>query len=145
MPDGVLPDEGIGLQLECILSRSVAGISPWQLLFWVNDLVPDADTVYADLIEATWGGYSRVTLTRSSWQTPTVGGGCAHSQYGTEALVWYVTGGPTETNYGYAMIDPTTNKIQFIQRFDDADISPVSIGARVVLLPEYTLTSAACE
>jgi len=144
MPDGLLPNEGIGDQLEYVLKRSVAGVLPWQLIFFTNDIVPDADTVLADLVEATWSGYSRLTLDRSEWTTPEVNDGCAHSTWGTDPQVWYVTGDSDETNYGYAFIDYTSGVIRFIQRFDDDDIQPVTPGGKVTLLPTYTMTSAAC-
>lgn len=144
MPSGILPDEGIALQLECILKRTVAGISPWSLILWTNDITPTFATVLADLTEATFLGYTRVTLDRSTWTTPTVHDGCAHSTWGTDAIVWNVTGGPVETLYGYAMIDPTMNVIRFVQRFDAEDIAPIILGGKVLLLPEYTLTSAEC-
>lgn len=144
MAEGFLPDEGIADQLEYILKRSIAGVLPWQLIYWTNDIVPTAATVLADLTEATFSGYTRLTLDRSMWTTPTVHDGCAHSTWGTEAQVWYVTGGPTETLYGYAYIDFTAGKIRFVQRFDEVDIQPIKIGGKVTILPTYTLTSAAC-
>jgi hypothetical protein len=144
VPDGLLPDEGIGAQCEYILKRSIAGVLPWQLIYFVNDIVPTSATVLDDLEEASWGGYTRLTLDRDQWQTPTVHSGCAHSTWGTDAQVWFVTGGPTQTNYGYAYIDFTAGVIRFIQRFDDADIEAVTVGGKVSILPAYTLTSAAC-
>lgn len=144
MPDGILPNEGIGQQLECILSRSVGGVAPWKLILWVNDIDPDADTTFADLVEASWSGYTALTLPRSDWTTPMVINGCAVSTYTETPQVWYVTGGPTETNYGYALVDSITNVIRFIQRFEEEDLAPVEPGGRVTLLPRYTLTSCAC-
>lgn len=144
MPDGILPSEGIAQQLECILSRTVSGIPPWVLMLWVNDLVPTTETVLDDLEEASWSGYSALTLSRADWTTPTVDHGCAVSTWGTTPVVWYVTGGPTETNYGYALIDPTALVIRFVQRFEPGDIAPVEVGGRVTLLPRYTLCSCAC-
>lgn len=144
MPDGILPDEGIGVQLRRILDPASADHATWRLILFVNDITPDADTVLADLTEATWAGYSFVTMIPGNWTTPEVDTGCATSTYGTTPLTWYVTGGPLQTNYGYAMIDPGAGVIRFVQRFEPADIQPVVVGARVILLPTYTLTSAAC-
>lgn len=144
MPDGILPKEGIAEQLECILSKPVSGVAPWTLILFVNDLVPTALTVYADLVEATWSGYTRYVLDRDQWTEPEVSYGCAVSTWGEEPVQWYVTGGPSETNYGYALIDATQDVIRFIQRFEPEDIAPVMAGGRVTLLPRYTLTSCAC-
>lgn len=145
MPAGFLPDEGIQFQLECILKRPLPGILPWTLILFVNDLNPDFDVTLDDLEEATWSGYSRVTLDRSNWTTTSVADGCAHAVWGNDAIVWYVTGGPVQTNYGYAYVDFTTDEIRFIQRFDAEDIRPVQVGGKVTLLPMYTLTSAECD
>ena len=144
MPEGILPNEGIGQQLESIVKLEVAGIAAWQLVLFVNDIVPDADVTFADLVEASFDGYSRATLERALWLEPTVDGGCAVSVYGTEPLQWYNLGTDEPTVYGYALIDSSSEVIRFIQRFEDDDIQPLEPGGRIVLLPRYTLTSAAC-
>jgi hypothetical protein len=145
MPDGLIPDEGLDNSLLRILDPAGRGGSAtWRLIFFVNDITPDADTVLADLDEATWGGYSFVTLMPGLWVTPIVSDGCATSNYGTDALQWNVLNSMSQTNYGYALVDPGAGVIRFIQRFDDADIQPLVTGGTVLLLPQYTLTSAAC-
>lgn len=145
MPEGLIPDEGIDNVLLRILDPAGRGGSAtWRLIFFVNDLVPDANTVLASLLQATWGGYSFVTLMPGVWTTPTVEDGCAKSTYGTDALQWNVLNAMDQTNYGYALVDPGAGVIRFIQRFDDDDIAPLETGGSVLLLPQYTLTSAAC-
>lgn len=144
MADGVLPNEGIGALLEYQLSAPIPGVLPWELWFWVNDIVPDYTTVLADLIEASWGGYSRATLDRSGWSVPTVSAGCARSQWAADPLSWTVTSGPLETIYGYALVDRAVGVIRGIQRLADDDIQALVIGATVSIVPEFTLTSAAC-
>lgn len=145
MPAGLLPNEGIADQLEYLLKRSISGVLPWTLVLWINDIVPDADTVYDDLEDATFVGYSAVTMDRDQWTTPTVEDGCAHSTWKDVATVWFVNGGPTQTIYGYAYVDESEEVIRFIQRLDDADIQPVTVGGKVSILPAYTLTSAECS
>ncbi len=145
MPDGLIPDEGIDNVLMRILDPAGRGGSAtWRLVFWVNDITPDNATVLADLVQATWGGYSFVTLMPGVWTDPVVDDGCATSTYGTTALQWNVLNAMGQTNYGYALLDPGAGVIRFIQRFDDADIAPLQTGGNVLLLPRYTLTSAAC-
>lgn len=141
---GFMPTVGVGDMLEYLIRLPVFGVVNWYLVLWTNDLEPDCDTVLADLTLATFTGYNAVELIRENWTVPTVGTCCAHSTYTTEPQVWYVTGGPVETIYGYAFVDPTTSKLRFIQRLDPADIAPIEIGGRVLLLPVFTLTSAEC-
>lgn len=145
MPDGFIPDEGLSVPLARILNPVGADHLAWRLVFWVNDFTPDNTVVLANLVQASWGGYSFATLDPTQWSTPVVSPKCAVSTYGTVALSWNVTGGPVQTNFGYALIDPSAGVIRFIQRFDPADIQPVPVGGQVTLLPQYTLTSAACS
>ncbi len=144
MPAALLPNEGIGQQIEDIIRTTISGRLPWEMIFFTNDIVPDGDTVLGDLTEATFGGYTRLTLTRSTWTSPVVEDGCAHSTWGTDAVIWTVTSGPLETIYGYAFIDNLGGVIRYVQRFDPDDIMELTIGTKITLLPQYTLTSAEC-
>lgn len=144
MPAGLLPDEGIGGQLQYILSSSISGVLPWQLRLFVNDIVPDNTTKLADLVEATWLGYNRASLDRSKWTLPSVADGCARSTWGTDPIEWTCHSTDHPTNYGVAYVDFTTGVIRWIQRFDDADLRPLEPNQRFQLLPVYTLTSAEC-
>lgn len=144
MPDGILPDEGIGDQLEYIIRTPIVGVLPWELRLWVNDIEIESGIELADLQEATFGGYNRVTMGRDQWTVPVVDEGCARSTWGTYPYRWDVTAGPIETVYGYAMVDVVAGVIRFIQRFEEQDIKPIVIGEFLKLLPVYTLTSAAC-
>jgi hypothetical protein len=144
MPSGILPDEGIGDQLSYLLSAPITGVLPWQLVLFVNDLTPSYDTVFSDLEEATWPGYSRQTLSRSNWTVPTVYEGCASSTWGVSPIVLYVGAVGSVTNYGCAYYDQSNDVLRWVQRFDDADIAPLIPGGQFQLLPVYTLTSADC-
>jgi hypothetical protein len=145
VPDGILPAEGIVEQLYYILGAPIPGVLPWRFMLFKNDVTPDADTVLADLEEASFPGYFPFDLTRSTWTMPTVVGGCAIATWGEEVVEWPVTGETDETIYGMAYYDSTENIIRWVQRFDDDDIVPLSIGQTFRVLPVYTLTSAACE
>ena len=144
MPDGILPNEGIADQLVYLVQSPIAGVLESQCRLWVNDFTPDKDTVLADLQEATFSGYVRKTVPRADWQTPTVTDGCATSVNGTMPLQWTVTAATTEKVYGYALVDVLAGVIRFVQRLEPDDIQPLAVGNVLKLLPQYTLTSAAC-
>lgn len=145
MPSGILPDEGIAEQLSYILSTSIIGVLPWELMLFVNDVDVDYATVLGDLVEATWEGYSRLTLSRYNWTVPVVQFGCASSTWGAAPLVYDVgTVSPGTINYGAAYLDQSSGVLRWVQRFDDADLNPLVSGGQFSLLPQYTLTSAAC-
>ena len=126
MPDGFMPNEGIGAPLLRIVNPVGADHNPWRLVFWVNNFTPDKTVTLAALTQATWGGYTFVTLDPTQWTAPVV------------------TDPAGQTNYGYALIDTVAGVIRWIQRFDPADIVALTLGAQVTLLPQMTLTSASC-
>ena len=144
MPEGLLPTEGIALQLSAILNEPITGYGNLQVILWVNDYTPTAATTLADLVEATWSGYARKTVVRGSWEAPTVTGACGVTTYTTMPQEWTVTATTTQVNYGWALYDSFHNVLWFVQRFDNADLVPLPVGYTVKLLPRYTLTSAAC-
>jgi hypothetical protein len=47
-------------------------------------------------------------------------------------------------NYGVAYYDPGAGVLRWVQRFDDADLNPLTTGGQFQILPTYTLTSAEC-
>ena len=145
MPNGIIPDEGLAAWVKRIVDPGGASPASWRLILWVNDLVPDTDTVLADLTLATFTGYSFVTLMPGAWTDADVVDGCATTTYTTAAQTWYVIDAMGQTVYGFALTDPGAGQLRFIQRFDDDDIVPLESGGRISLLPTLTLTSAACS
>lgn len=144
MPAGLLPDEGIGELLKYWTSTPIPGVADWYLMLWVNDIEVNSDTTLTDLEEATWSGYMQKTLTRADWKDPEVAAGCATTQWGDDSIIWNVGDGEPQTNYGVAYVDPSTAELRFVQRFDNADIAPIEVGGKFLLLPKLTLTSHEC-
>lgn len=144
MPSGLIPDEGLSFPLQFWLQSAISGVFNWTMILWVNDYTPDHTTVLANLTEATWTGYTRVTLNRSQWSNPNVHSSCAQSQWGDTYYTWFVSGTEVQTNFGWAMVDYGVNQIRFVQRFDDSDINPIQIGGQFALWPTITMTSAPC-
>jgi hypothetical protein len=144
VPDGFIPDEGLGDTLADLLKVEPEVLVSWNLWLWANDFTPTRTVVAADLVQPTWTGYSSRTLAREVWVTPVVTAGCAVTTYGTDPVQWTVGESTSEMVFGWALVDPTTGHLRFIQRFDAGDIQP--LGAQFVfkLLPRYTLTSAVC-
>lgn len=138
-PALVAPNEGLADQLDYILSAPISGVLPWLLILWTNDdLVPAQDTVYADLTEATFTGYSRVTLARATWTAAVISDDAAVSTYDTVPTQWMPTGAP-EIVYGWAIITPVDSVIRYIEPFP----SPVTAttGVPLGVIPQVGLTT----
>ena len=138
MPGQVLPNEGLPDLLDYMIRATISGVLDWELMLFVNDIVPDQDTVYADLVEASLTGYSRVTLSRGTWTSPVIVSNRAVSTYGTTPISWSITGG-SETVYGHALVTPSSPVIRFVERWT----TPVAVSPPGVLavLPRITQTT----
>ncbi len=137
--DLVAPNEGLDDQLAYILKAPISGVISWVLMLWLNaDLFPTTQTVYADLTEASFTGYSRVTVDRAQWTDPVLQGNAAVSTWGTTPTQWVATGTP-QTLYGWAMVTQLSPVIRYVQRF------PIPItaadGVPVGVLPRVTLST----
>lgn len=135
----VAPNEGLPALLDYILRDDVDGVADWELILFVNDITPDQDTEYADLTEATFTGYSSVTVTRGDWTAAVIDSDVAVSTWGAAATTWTNTGSE-QTVYGYAMVTATSPVIRLIERF----ASPVVLATNGILglLPRVTLGTA---
>lgn len=137
MPGVVFPDEGVGdIILSVVDPARVAGML-WRVIFFVNDYTPSRATVLADLVEASWNGYTFYTIVPANWQTPSPVTGGVMALYGTAPLTWTVLGALGQTNYGWAIIDPGPGVVRLAQRFEDDDIVPLTDGSPVQLQPQF--------
>jgi hypothetical protein len=142
MPAGVVPDEGLGRGLRWWVNNPDTQTMPWEFLLFVNDFTPDEDTVLADLVECSWGSYSRVTMTPDDWTDPFIADHVARVDWGTEPTEFKNVGGPTQTPYGFAFFDPLLGVLRYAERFDAGDIAAVPSGESKFILPRLTRRSA---
>lgn len=77
----------------------------WVMLLFVNDhTVTDADQDVTALEEASWSGYARKSVNATTWVSQPVAGHIAQ-ELAPAFLQFDNTGGPTETVFGYAILD----------------------------------------
>lgn len=145
MADTIIPNEGLILQHQDSLQIGISGRLPWRLMLWKNDYLPVPGTVLASLTECDFAGYGRFTVDPTLWTGFDAVNGCSHATWKSVPTMWLVNGGPTQTVYGWAMVDEGMGIIKRVQRFDPADIAPLVIGVPFLLLPRVTFTSAACS
>lgn len=118
----VIPHEG-EIQLEKDLLAG-GSLENWTLKLFQNNITPSETDSSATYTEATFTGYSAVTLTRSlsgsTWSTPSGTGsvlesGCAKSTYGASAQSWSATS--AQTIYGYYILGATSGKVVAAEKF----------------------------
>jgi len=141
VPLGVAVDDGLARSLFRVLVNEDTAFMPWSALLFVNDFTPDQSTVLADLVEPSWPGYARVSLTPGDWQPVTLSGHQASSQWGAAPIQWTNAGGVAVTVYGYAIYDPAFGQLKLAQRFDPSDVRSIDPGAVVKVVPVYSAGS----
>ena len=124
----IYPDEGLILNLLNVADNGGNGLA-WVL--WTNDLVPDLDTVAADLTFAN-PAWAKVTLHGNDYTSQLV-----NLHVGTiqaDQIVFTNSAGGAVDVYGYAAIDPVGNGLVLVNRYDDAP-HHVAIGGTLRLTP----------
>lgn len=132
----ICPNEGLAIICARILNPAAADPLDWQLILYANDPTLSQATVWADLVESTVSGYSRVSLTQSEWTTPTIDGNVAESTWTDTPVQWTLQGGPFSI-YGYAIVTPTAEKIIIIESLATPIVNAEGPG-QLTILPRYT-------
>jgi hypothetical protein len=125
----LVPDEGeTRLWTELLDGGTVR--ENWTLKLYQNNYTPVPGSTAASFTEANFTGYASKTLTRtvsaSTWQTVAEGAptgawngqaNVAKSTYGTSAQVFSITGGASQTVYGYYVVGATSGKVIMAEQF----------------------------
>jgi len=132
----VIPNEGLPYLLDWMLRHT--GSDPPNLVFtlWTNDIVPEQDTVFADLDRATFVGFTERVMLRSGWTDPVMVGDNAVSTWGVAPFEWVVAANP-EVIYGWAAYHPGSLKLVIVERFDVA--REPGVGDTIGVLPRFAL------
>lgn len=138
MPGGIIPDEGLARGLTWTLVNGDTSLVAWQVMVFVNDITPDANTVVADLVEPSWASYARVNIPPAGWSAPVITDHIATCTWGTDPVEFANVSSATQTVYGCALFDPAFNVLRFVQRFDVGDIRPIAAGESVLVVPRFS-------
>lgn len=131
----ILPKQGILDWLDWQIRHTGSDPPDLVLGLFANDVTPTVDTVYADLVSATFTGFMQWNLTRSGWTAPVRSGDKAVSTWGTTPIQWTCTAGP-QTIYGWYAFNFANLHLMIVERSDTP--RPVAIGDTVKLLPRFT-------
>jgi len=135
----VLPNEGLSDWLLWMVKDTVGGLPDLVFTLFVNDLVPDQETTFADLDRASFGGFQEIIMSRADWVSPVVVDDRAQSQWGTVPTEWTVTSDPQEV-FGWAAYEPGSLRLMIAERFDVS--RDLTVGQTLKVLPRFTLTTA---
>lgn len=129
----VVPDQGENIALEALVNKT----APQNLvlrLFQSNTTPAESDTE-ATYTEATFTGYSAITLTGASWGAASAGTISFAQQTFTSSA-----GSQNQNVYGYYLTQVTSGKLVYAERFTDGPYNIVNNGDAIKVTP--TLSAA---
>jgi hypothetical protein len=127
---GVWADDGIKAELDAMTGSSP--ISTAKLRLFKSNTTPSNATVLSDLTEATFAGYSAISL--SGWSAAVVTAHVAQSDPSPGTFT--ITSG-TQAIYGWYVTDSGNTKLLWAQRDTGAPITLDASG-----LSQYTVTAS---
>lgn len=124
----LVPDEGEGVALENFLNKTAPQNQTLKL--YTNNITPGETDVAGTYTEASGNGYASVTLTGSSWTVTT--GAPTHADYAQQIFTFT---GNLGNVYGYYVVQVTSGKVMFSERFADGPYNIVNNGDQIKITP----------
>ena len=128
----VVPNAAEDVMLQNILNKTAPQNQTLKL--YTNNVTPGEGDTESTYTEASGNGYAAKTLTGSSWSiTP---GAPSEASYAQQT--WTFTGNLGNV-YGYFVVQTTSGKIMWAERFSDGPYNVVNNGDTVSVTPKLTL------
>ena len=128
----VVPNAAEDVMLQNILNKTAPQNQTLKL--YTNNVTPGEGDTESAYTEASGNGYAAKTLTGSSWSiTP---GAPSEASYAQQT--WTFTGNLGNV-YGYFVVQTTSGKIMWAERFSDGPYNVVNNGDTVSVTPKLTL------
>lgn len=123
-----VPDVGENLAVGCFVNR----LTPENgvLRLYSNNITPADTDVAGTYTEATFAGYSAITLTGASWTAPSAGA----TSYAQQTFTRSSTGA-TENIYGYYLTQVTSGILMWSERDAAAPAAMTNAGDNIKLTP----------
>lgn len=127
----VFPDQGENLSLEMLVNKTAA--QNLVLRLYKSNTTPGESDTEATYTEATFTGYSAITLTGASWGAAS-GGSIAYAQQTFTSSANQTT----ENIYGYYYTQVTSGKLVSAERFADGPYAITNDGDNIKVTPTLT-------
>jgi len=126
----VLPNQAEKILLEALVNKTAP--QDLKLKLFQNNVTPSETDTEATYTEATFTGYSAVTLTASSW---TVTEGAPTQASYPQVTFTSTAGGQNQSIYGYYLVQVTSGKLVWAERFTDGPYTIVNNGDSIKVTP----------
>lgn len=123
------PDVGENLALEALVNKTAA--QNLVLKLFSNNITPSDTDTAGTYTEATFTGYSAITLTGASWGSASAG----TITYGSQQTFTRSSTGTTENIYGYYCIQTTSTILMYSERDASAPFAVTNNGDAIKITP----------
>lgn len=127
----VVPDVGENLMLGMVTNRTAP--ENWVVRLFKNNITPSETDVAGTYTEATFPGYSAITLAGASWNAPASGS----INFGSQQT-YSCTGVATDDIYGYYVTQLTSGILLLAERDGAAPFAIRNNGDQVKITPALT-------
>lgn len=124
------PDTGENLALEMIVNKTAA--QNLVIKLYKSNTTPSESDTAATYTEATFTGYSAITLTGASWGAASAGS-IAYAQQ-----TFTCSGAATDDIYGYYVIQTTSGTLVYSERDGSAPFAVRISGDNIKITPTIT-------
>lgn len=129
---GLVPNTGEG-QIVRLLTNSSTGQENPRLRLYKNNVTPSSTMTIADYTEATFTGYSSVTLSSASWTV--VEGDPTYAEY-TSGVPFTCSGTTSELIYGFYLSSENSSTLLWSERFNFAPYTITYVGDALTPRPK---------
>lgn len=126
------PDTGENLALEMIVNKTAP--QNLSLKLYSNNITPSDTDTAGTYTEATFAGYSAITLTGANWNAAAAGSITYNAQ---QTFTRTSTGAP-ENIYGYYVVQVTSGTLLYSERDGAAPFAITNNGDAIKLTPTIT-------
>lgn len=130
-----MPNQGETIMLEALVGKT-AGQNLILKLFKSNTTPAEGDTE-ATYTEADFTGYSAITLTAANWTT--TGADPSHADYAQQTFT-STAGSQNQPVYGYYLVQVTSGKLVWAERFSDGPYTIVNNGDNIKVTPKIEVS-----
>src|SRR5262245_32569333 len=131
----LFPRQGEELALQNIINKTAPQTLVMKL--YKSNTTPAATDTESTYTEATFTGYASITLTPATWTTTQADP--SHADYPQQTYT-STAGSQSENEYGYYVIQTTSGKLMYAERFTNGPYLIQNNGDNIKITPIITAT-----
>jgi hypothetical protein len=130
----MVPNQGELIALEALVNKTAP--QDLRLKLYKNNKTPTETDTEADYTEADFTGYAFKNLAGANWNS--TGGAPSDVTYNAVQTFTSSAGSQNQPVYGYYLVQQTSGKLVYAERFTDGPYTIVNNGDNIAVTPKLT-------